>query len=220
MNREPEVAERRGPIRIRLTAGDALQHPADLAVIGSGPHLIRRIEVESGLQFSVHRFPDAITAKYGNPMGLMGGFRKIRSLEAPEFVWKNILSLKSRPSAEIRGRFQFEMIESVNMAVRHTIRPKKLLIVPYNSRPSEIVAMNLLWLIYCVMRLPFGKQKFFRPPEIEIVDLVDPGIFAAVVDDAEVFTAFVKHQVGGREWVKDEIRKSPPEFEFIRDDHQ
>lgn len=79
--------------------------------------------------------------------------------------------------------------------------------------------MNVLWLIYCLMRLPYGKRKFFRPPEIEIVDLLDPEIVMEVVEGARIalFTEFVKRRILDREWMMDEIRKNPPEFDFVRE---
>jgi hypothetical protein len=215
VTRDLEIAERSGPIRIRLTTGDAFFCSADLAVIGTGPSLIRRVELESGTCFSAFEYPEWMRNRYGVPLDGLG---LTRFLSAPQFPWKNVLSIGSRPSVNPRAKFQAEVLESMVVAVRHSVRPKKLLFMPYNSSPVEIVAMNMLCIIYFIMRIPLGKRTFYRPPEIEIVDLKDSTVFAEAVNDANysIFKKFLKRQVSKHWLLTDEqIDETPPEFQFI-----
>ena len=204
-----------GPIHVRLSTGDALAHHADLAIIGSGPKLLNRVELGSGETFAQLEYPGWMRSKYG---GLLDGIRSSKFLAAPEFAWKHVVSIKARPSQRLRSRFQVEVSESVVVAVRHLVRPKSVLFVPYHQRPMEIVVLNTLCLIYLMMRAPYGKRTFFRPNDIEIVDLTDVKVFQeifATVSANGAFTSFVKHQAE-EYWslyAKD-VDSNPPEFEF------
>lgn len=216
MNKAFEIADRRGPIRIRLTTGDALSCVADLAVIGSGPDLIRRVELESGSRFSALEYPEWMRNKYG--FCLNNGFALARLLSAPEFTWKNVLSMTSRPTASPRAKFQAEFLDAMVVTIRHTIRPKKLLFLPYNASPADVVVLNTLCIIYFIMRHPLGKRTFYRPPELEIVDLGNAAMFADAVRGHKVanFKEFLKRQASKHWWLSDEeLEEYPPSFEFI-----
>ncbi len=204
-----------GPICIRLSTGDALARPADLAIVGSGPKLLSRVESESGGSFAKLAYPEWLENKYGV---LLDGIRSTKFLAAPSFTWKHVTSIKARPSHQLRSRFQVEILESMVVAVRHLVRPRTVLFVPYHERPTETVVLNTLCIIYLMMRAPFGKRTFFRPYEIEIVDLADANVFRdtfARVSANGIFKSFVKRQVA-KYWCmsEEDIDGNPPEFDF------
>ena len=215
MTQESGNAIRRGPIRICLTTGDAMALPADLAFVGSGQNLLSRVESESESSFEKLEYPDWMERKYRMRFD---GMRSTRFLASPNFIWKNVASIRARPSRELRARFQVEILESMVVTVRHIVRPRRVLFVPYHVHPKEVVVLNTLCLIYLMMRAPLGKRTFFRPFEIEIADLDDAGVFREIfasVSDNGLFREFVKRQVE-KYWCmsEEQIDSNAPEFEF------
>ena len=215
MNRENGNPIVDGPIHVRLVSGDALARPADLAIVGSGKKLLDRIARESGSVFSPLEYPDWMQRKYG---GQLDGIRTSRFLSSPDFVWRNVVSIRARPSASLRTRFQTEFLEAMVVSIRHIVRPKKVLFVPYHAQPPELVVMNTLCMIYFMMRMPLGRRTFFRPHEIEIVDVHDGGSFHRILSDvmnSGALTEFVKRQAERFLVITErEIDARPPEFTF------
>jgi hypothetical protein len=165
------------PIVIRLVRGDALARDADLAVIGSGPPLRARIEQQTGDVFVPLQYPQWMQ-NYGSATH----FKSTRFLNAPNFIWRNVLAFGPRLAAYRRPYRQNEMLDALLVGVRHSIRPRKLLFVPYHQREPELVVLSTLLMIYLLMRESYGRRKIYQPQELEIVDLDSVEIFPEVLN--------------------------------------
>lgn len=164
------------PIQLRLEVGDALQWPADLAWIGSGPLLRTRVEALSGRRFAPLDLRD-----FGRPQRSHGNLLPgVYLLTAPDFAWKQALSVQSRPSRRVRASHEDRM-DTLHGLVRRVIRPQRLLLVPWRHAPADEVARSMLFHLWRVHRYAYKFGARMAPDEIVIVDRHDVGIFRDLI---------------------------------------
>lgn len=185
------------PARIVLCGGDALQYPADLAIIGSGPALLQRIERDSGRPFLA-----PITPEFGSNRGnrvlhsnLSWGTRVHSSADSDDFPWRHCVAVSAPPSRRRQGGLHLAFDALLGVVIPHRLQPQRVLLLPYQTRPAVQVAMNLLCLAWCMQRLrPLRKQQF-RPAEVRIVDREGNGaLFRELLHTADSpWPAFLRH---------------------------
>jgi hypothetical protein len=181
------------PIQLRLEVGDALQWPADLAWIGTEPLLRQRVEALSGQRFAPLDLRDFGRAQRGHGNLLAG----VDLLVAPGFAWKQVLSVRSRPSRRTRAS-HVDTMDTVTGLVRRVMRPQLLLLVPWRHAPAEQVAKSMLFHLWRMHRYAHQYGARMAPDEIAIIDLHDVGIFRDLVGPRrDELQAFIDAQRGG-----------------------
>lgn len=163
-------------IPLRLEVGDALQRPADLAWIGTGAVLRHRVEALAGQRFAPLDMRD-----FGRPQRSDGNFLQgVDLLCAPDFTWKQVVSVRSRPTHHVRGSY-VDAIHTLHTLMHRKMQPQRLLLVPWRHTPIDLVAKSMLFNLWYMHRhaYNFGARKF--PADVTIVDLDDVGIFRDLI---------------------------------------
>jgi hypothetical protein len=195
--------------------GDALQVPADLALIGSGRGLIQRIEQESGQAFQRLTYPEHLTRKGYSYDGL----KRTRILSAPAYSWRQVVALGARPSRRIRTAYLVEWMEAMLVLPRRQGRTKSVLLVPFQTRPVQDVAKTLMLMVWCMHRLRIGSKRLVSPTATRIVDAQDVSLFEEFATSrwAEL-AAFINRQLGRQGWAPQCDERGDTEFEIERED--
>jgi hypothetical protein len=203
---------RNGPVELRLRVANGLDIPADLAIIGSGKELISRIEAYEGKRFSKVNYASYIIAKYSQ----MDGIKRAKGLLLENSLWKYAISFPGRPTNNLRKVFVSEFLEVLNGFIRPVLRPRSVLILPYQDRPVDTVALMSLFVAWSICRLPLPGRDIRMIPDITIADKRDVSIIAEYSGPRiNEFTQFAGRQLGRFWWSGEWSGYEAPSFRVI-----
>jgi hypothetical protein len=203
------------PVPIRFVEGDGLTNSADLAIIGTGPRLIQEIESKGDCRFERICYPEHLVRKHGNLDGLK------RSLIAvpKDIPWKNVVAFPSRPTSNPRKGLISEYFEVVIVVIRGQLRPKSVIVLPLQDRPTESSALLSLFVAWSIPRLALPGRRLRTNPEITVAALENVAVirnFATErVQEFRDFAAKLLHRFC---WSRDWSEMDAPSFEIVGDD--
>lgn len=204
-----------GPVKIRLVEGDAFARRTDLAIIGTGPNLMRRIEEGGNCSFVRTRYPEFLLRKYGPLDGLRHSL-----VATPEgLAWSRVIAFPSRPTEMPRRSLISEYVEVLNALIRGQIRPKDILILPLQNRPSQSVAMLSLFMAWSISRLSLPGRRVKQQPDITIGALEGVAeVRKYATEEVGQFRDYAGKQLDRLWWSGDWTEMEAPTFEIISGD--
>lgn len=209
----------RARIRIALAVGDALDQRADLAIVGSGPVLLERVERATGRRFAPLSEMESIRATpYHDP----GNVRGCRILRDDSFVWRNTIAVSGRifRDGRIRGAFHRELADLLIFAISD-LEPRCVSIVPFHHTHSELLAAAILFHLWHYHAVGRRVRTGGACPELfRIVDRSDVDCFRKLLTGDrdrlyELIERNIEHHAWWVDWMTDSSPREIWPFELV-----